>query len=680
MNPLGKNIKNIININFGTKIAAITIVIIIATVLILSVFTYTAQEQAINNQMKMEVHSNVNKLVSDVNSYNQTVKILKESLQNNNLKLAKSVREILKGRNSYTTAELSALANKIGVSEVNVMNDKGIMQFSSNPALINYKYDSYQQSKPFMEAITNKNFELAQEPAIRGADKKMFMYIGVARQDKAGMFQLGMEPVEYQKVVDSINLQDAIKKYSFAKTGFTFIANPQGVLIAHPQKDYIGKNLNTLPFGKLITTDNEGDFQYKEGGKIKYLAFKRTFDGTLIMATVETDDYFHSLYTLMFKFILCGFIIVLISIGFVLFYSRRNIAKPIIEIQGTMKEIALGNLKHVFTSTRKDEIGQMFNHLNQMSSSLRELIGKISANSEQVAASAEELLASAEQTGKATEQIASTIQEVAVGTDKQTKSVEKSSQTIGELAVSVQKIADNAQHVSASASDTLERAEEGAKNIQLAIKQMNAINHTVTGLSEVVQTLGERSNEISQIVQVITDISSQTNLLALNAAIEAARAGEHGKGFAVVADEVRKLAEQSSNSAQQIAHLIKAIQEETNKTVRSMDHATKEVVEGIGVVNLAGESFEQIQNSVNDVATQIEQVSSAVQQISAATEGVVHSIALISEVAEVTSSETHNVSAATEEQLASMEEISSSASSLAKMAEELQEAIGKFKV
>ncbi|WP_047150912.1 methyl-accepting chemotaxis protein [Aneurinibacillus tyrosinisolvens] len=363
------------------------------------------------------------------------------------------------------------------------------------------------------------------------------------------------------------------------------------------------------------------------------------------------------------------------------FFVNRKLIYPIRQLVGITNRVSAGDLsEETMVVKSKDEIGQLTNATNTMIQNLRNIVVQVSQSSEQVAASAEQLSASAEQTGKATEQIALTVQEVAAGTDKQMQSVDESSRTIGELAVGVQKIAENAQHVTGAAADTSGRAEEGAKNIQLAIKQMSAISNTFGNLSDSVKALGERSNQISQIVQVITDISSQTNLLALNAAIEAARAGEHGKGFAVVADEVRKLAEQSSNSAQQIGQLIAAIQEETNKTVQSMDNATKEVAEGIGVVNLSGETFERIQHSVNEVASQIEQVSSAAQQISAATEQVVHSIQLISEVAEDAAAGTQNVSAATEEQLASMEEISASASSLTSMAEELQEAIGKFKV
>jgi methyl-accepting chemotaxis protein len=666
--------------SMSSKIALITILIIIATVSILSAFTYSAQKKAVDDQLKSDAANNVDQLVSDLNSYNQTVQIVKESLQSNNLKLAKSIRETLLGQDSYSTEELASIANEIGVSEINVMNGQGIMEFSSNPDLIGYKYNSSEQSAPFMEAITNKNFELAQEPSIRGADNKMFMYIGVARQDSEGMFQLGMEPVEYQKVVESVNLQNEVEKNAFAETGFSFIVNAKGLIIAHPQKDLIEKSVTDLSFGDSIGSDQKGDFFYEESGKSKYLAFERTSDGHLIIATVDVDDYLGSLHSLMFKLILCGVIIIIISVLLVLIYTKRNIAKPMGEIQSAMEQIASGNLNQTYNSTRKDEIGQIYIHLNQMANSLKELIGSISNNSDQVAASAEELAASAEQTGKATEQIAFSVQEVAAGTDKQMQSVEDSSVVIGKLASGIQEIADSVEKVTAVTGDTSERADEGTKNIQLAIEQMNTISDTFSDLSGSVKVLGDRSNEINQIVQVITDISSQTNLLALNAAIEAARAGEQGKGFAVVANEVRKLAEQSSNSARQIAQLISAIQEETDKTVQSMDLAAKEVAEGIGVVNSSGESFVKIRHSVNEVGNQIQQVSSSVQQISAATEQVVHSINLISEVAETAADGTQNVSAATQEQLASMEEISASASSLTNMAEELQQAIGKFKI
>jgi len=374
--------------------------------------------------------------------------------------------------------------------------------------------------------------------------------------------------------------------------------------------------------------------------------------------------------------------IIAIAAGVIIaFYIGRMISKPVVAIAESVEKIASGDLTVEELKVRnKDEIGKLAHSFNQMTMNLREMIHQVGSSAEQVAASAQQLTASAEQTGQATEHIASAMQEVAVGVDNQVQSVEETSQTISEMSTGIQQVANNAHSVSSSAIDASEKASEGGQAVKSAVEQMNSINQTVNGLSEVIGGLGERSKEIGQIIGAITDIAAQTNLLALNAAIEAARAGEHGRGFAVVADEVRKLAEQSADSAQQISQLISSIQGETNRAVCSMEVAAKEVFSGIGIVNRAGESFKQIEGSIHEVTTQIQEISSAVQQMAAGSEQIVQSMQFITEVSESASSGTQGVSAATEEQLAAMEEISSSANALSTMAVDLQRLIGKFKI
>lgn len=378
--------------------------------------------------------------------------------------------------------------------------------------------------------------------------------------------------------------------------------------------------------------------------------------------------------------LLLGISAIVLGLAIALYISKL-ISTPVVKLAKAAEQIASGDLTLDDIKVKnRDEIGDLAKSFNQMAHNLRTIIHQVSSSATQVAATSEELSASADQTGKATEQIAETIQNVAVGSENQVRGVEETSTAINEVSMGIQQIATNANVVSSSANHTSEKAVEGSKSIQSAANQMNSINQTVIGLSKVIKGLGERSKEISKINNVITDIAGQTNLLALNAAIEAARAAEHGRGFAVVAEEVRKLAEQSAQSAQQISELISMIQEETGNAVLSMENATKEVNEGMIVVNTVGQSFDEILHSINAVTNQIQEVSAAAEEISAGTEQVVTSSNTITKIAEESSSSTQSVAVAVEEQLASMEEISASATALSNMAEELQLLIGRFKV
>ena len=209
---------------------------------------------------------------------------------------------------------------------------------------------------------------------------------------------------------------------------------------------------------------------------------------------------------------------------------------------------------------------------------------------------------------------------------------------------------------------------------------MNSIALTVQQTGEIVSKLGERSKEIGNIVEIISSISGQTNLLALNAAIEAARAGEHGRGFAVVAEEVRKLAEESQNASQQIAELIRSIQEETNRAVASMEDGRREAEKGKENVAATGETFSTILGMVEDVKTASLAVSKRVLELRENMNSIIEGMGAVDSSAKGIGSESQNVSAATEEQAAGMEEIASSSRSLADMATDLQTETDKFKV
>ncbi|MFA8439954.1 methyl-accepting chemotaxis protein, partial [Pueribacillus sp. YX66] len=222
--------------------------------------------------------------------------------------------------------------------------------------------------------------------------------------------------------------------------------------------------------------------------------------------------------------------------------ASKVIVRPIKQVVNRVEQISQGDLSGNLLNTRlKDEVGSLVHSTNAMMKNLRTLVTKTNQSSEQIAASAEELTASAEQTSNATEQIAASSEQMAANAETQLTSVNETAVTINQISAGIQQIAANSESVSELAGEASRSARDGVGTVNEVVEQMQVIESTVKDTSTVIETLGERSNEIGNIVTMITDISDQTSLLALNAAIEAARAGDAGRGFAVVADEVRKL-------------------------------------------------------------------------------------------------------------------------------------------
>lgn len=366
--------------------------------------------------------------------------------------------------------------------------------------------------------------------------------------------------------------------------------------------------------------------------------------------------------------------------GFVGYMISKKIFLAVETVAEDAMRISRGDLSRGSSLVLEgdNEVSFLTRSFAEMVNTFREQMLQAAKTADEVVNSTKQLSANAEEHSSSAEEIAVTVQEMSGEADKQSNSV-------GEVLASVTKMFDfskqlsaNAGEVSTSAEEVLKKAEEGNKSIAAAVRQMHTINNVVTNSARGVFGLGERSKEIEKINNTVTSIAEQTNLLALNAAIEAARAGEQGRGFAVVADEVRKLAEQSSKAAEEIGKLIKKIQDEIGEAVETIEAGTQEVKAGMQVMGEAGKAFQGVRRAVKHITQQSEASVLAAQKMEKGSRTIVESMEAVAAFAQSVAAGTQQIASVTEEQAVSMEEVTSSSAVLAETGQELQKALGYF--
>ncbi|QDP38785.1 methyl-accepting chemotaxis protein [Radiobacillus deserti] len=371
---------------------------------------------------------------------------------------------------------------------------------------------------------------------------------------------------------------------------------------------------------------------------------------------------------------------VILGAIFIILVSRV-ISKNLKEVVSVSNKIADGDLTvEPITYDGKDEIGTLARSINTMSDSLRKVIHSVAEVSETVSSQSEELTQSATEVKSGTEQIAVTMQELASGSETQANSASDLSSTMGEFVTQVVEANNNGEKVQDASNNVLVLTDEGSSLMENSIQQMTTIDQIVKDSVIKVKGLDTQSQEISKLVSVIQDVAEQTNLLALNAAIEAARAGEHGKGFAVVADEVRKLAEQVSESVTDITEIVRNIQSESTFVTEALESGYREVEKGTDQVKTTGNTFNQISTAVKGMVSNINTITNNLSTISAGSQEMNATIEEIASISEESAAGVEQTAASAQQASSSMEDVSLSSEQLAKLAEELNSLIRQFKI
>ncbi|WP_042222393.1 methyl-accepting chemotaxis protein [Oceanobacillus manasiensis] len=446
--------------------------------------------------------------------------------------------------------------------------------------------------------------------------------------------------------------------------------------------------LNTLFLNEMVPAANRGDTSTaaslsSEANTLRseivyHLEDLRTvINEERDQAITETKD----LQSMTFIIQLATMAGVILIGGILVYFISRMVSRNLGRVIVISNQIAKGNLAvETMEYKGKDEIGKLSTAINGMASHLRNVIQQVSSVSQTVSSHSEELTQSANEVKAGSEQVAVTMQELASGTETQANSASDLAEVMSSFTTKVRQANDKGSLVQQASNEVMGMTNEGSTLMEESTEQMVAIDRIVKEAVQKMQGLDAQSKEISKLVSVIKDIAEQTNLLALNAAIEAARAGEQGKGFAVVADEVRKLAEQVSVSVTDITSIVTGIQTESTSVARSLETGYEEVEKGTTQLKTTGETFQGIQLFVTEMTNSVKQISENLSEMAVSSEDMNRSIEEIAAISEESAAGVEQTSASSQQTSSSMEEVAGSSEQLARLAEELNELVRKFKL
>lgn len=470
---------------------------------------------------------------------------------------------------------------------------------------------------------------------------------GYVRGPRGEFVQVGMLANAVQELTDKFSYQNLVEELAATdEIVFAAIINKDRVGIAHSNPERIG-----------VTFDDEGTiaaaqrgesyasqyFYEAEEADVYDILLPVILDGEHVgainigmsMAEVEA-----AIEEILNRIILIGTLAFLL-LGTVLLFVSFGIINSLKVNQNQLNNMAQGDFSQEIPAkflNKEDELGEMARAVAHTQESIKKVLTEMSQASLEVAGTSQQLSASTEETSASIQEIAS---------------------TSNQFASTVEQMNSNSQVMVESANQILAATTAGSEGVTDAISSTEELKNQMQEIALTVESLGKQSHEISEIVEVITGIAEQTNLLALNAAIEAARAGEHGRGFAVVADEVRNLAEQSAGSTTRITNLIQNIQAETERTIAGIDQGANQAEKNAEIVSETGNLMAEIIDSINNIIAQIEGVSLGITEINLGS---------------------HEMAATTEEQSASIDSVAQAAQNLSNMSEHLQQLVAQFKL
>lgn len=537
------------------------------------------------------------------------------------------------------------------------------------------------------------------QEAFKGKTSMSDVIISRVTGEPAIMLATPIDTVTNEKALliarlDGYFLSRITEDIKIGDSGYAFIVNKEGIFQAYKDRKWVKDQVNYITqaketgkgleeaaaIQKILSKDNGVLGFTASDGTAKYIGFHKLANGWSMGVIAVEDEMLVGLSRLKVNFIIAT--IVVVVIGILLAYSiSRLISRPIQNVVHISEHLSQGDFTQEISeqyTKRKDEMGILSRSLEKMSNNMKQMIRNVETSAVQVNEESVNLTGQVHNVMTMTNQIANAVQEVERGAKGQSAMADESAAAIEEMTSGIQSIADVASKVMDQTNFITNKVNEGDVALKTSLSQMASIQEGTKFELDVIRKLEEESKEIGLISKMITDISEQTNLLALNASIEAARAGEAGKGFAVVAGEVRKLSEQTANSALQINNLIAKVQGYTAEAVNAAVTGEQNVEQGLQTMNALSAQFKEIVEAVYMIKRENSHLSASAEQMSANAQEVSASMEEMVATAHDSTNYVQEVTVFTQNQLNTVEEMNRLTIDLAKMAQDLNETVEQF--
>ena len=536
----------------------------------------------------------------------------------------------------------------------------------------------------YKDLMTGRSYNIS-NPVISKGSGKTLIVIGAAVKDDSDNI-IG----DMISAVNISRIQEKINEFKFGENGYSILISDDGTIITHPDESLIMKSKITelddsdmVNLGKEMLKSDSGDFKFGVGDN-KSIAFYKKIPLTnwSVASVISERELFAEGRSLVTTLAMVSAIIIIIIAGIIIFMTNK-FSKPLRKLCDFSSEIAQGNLTCELNINRNDEIGQVADTLKNTSYELRNMVIDISTSANEVNKLADDVNEAIKQSLLGTEEITKSMEQISRGAINQAENADKASEITGELVDEIKSVVDKCNYMNGIVNDSIKMSTIGTERVQNAVENIKSIEKINNESIEQTLNLLDKSNEIGQIVNVISEIAEQTNLLALNASIEAARAGEQGKGFAVVASQVGELAKQSNEAAKKIENIIRGIQQQVQVIdclLYTSPSPREEVANGVETTKSVSENFTEIEKTFKEIESVVLEVFNASNIMEEKAYTTSNSIKEVAGVTEENSSATEEVTAANEEQNASMQQIAETTSKLDELIENLNETIKKFKI